>query len=174
MSSDTITDIDRDALQSFYDSCRLLLKREIVTQIAAQKSFEECLHGLLRENAWMPTHISPDAAQALIDGKKSDVQRAHGTLVGRLDRSVRTGAILTGPRMVFDEWLTFYKEHDKTVILTKKEHGSKKMFSQDELIVLPPVSHCMFSSSGFSFKSRKSKEIVWLKNELDRSKSKSP
>ena len=174
MSYDTITDIDREALQAFYDSCRLLLKREIVTQIAAQKSFEECLHGLLRETAWMPTHISPDAAQALIDGKKSDVQRAHGILVGRLDRSARTGVILAGPRMVFDEWLTFYKEHDKTVILTKSEHGSKKMFTQDELIVLPSITHCMFGSAGFSFKTRKSKEIAWLRNELGKSRSTSP
>lgn len=165
---ESLTTQEKLSIQAFYDVCRLLLNEGVTTKIAAQKSFEECIHGFTKEHAWRPTHISRAAAVALVEGDTRLVQRAHGALVGRLDRAERTMKVLTGPREEIDVWWPKYRENDQTILLTKVEHNSKKMFTESELIVLPHISRGMFVASGFSFKCRKGIEVEWLRDALGR------
>ena len=59
-------------------------------------------------------------------------------------------------------------EHDTTVMITRAEHGSGKIFKVEELIELPAPELNMFTSSGFGFKMRKKYEIAWLKSTLEK------
>jgi hypothetical protein len=154
-----------EVLQGHYLSCRRLLEVGLVAETFAQKAFEEAIGGVLREDAWKPTHISYAAAHAAIKGDQK-LQRAHGVIPGRLDRYVRTMSILKSPIKEFDAWWNFFLQNDRTVILTRSEHSSGVAYKESELILLPEPEHQMFTSSGYSFKLRKKKEILWIENHL--------
>ena len=158
------TQDEKEKLQEFYQSTRKLLASGVVPPWAAQRGFDETLGGFLGDLTWRPTHISWDALEELISGNTRNVQRAHG-IGGRLDRYDRTSRLLTGPEQQFDEWWSFYLEHDATVLITKSEHNSGKKFSLSALVALPPQPNGMFIRAGFSFKVRKKVEIAWLKSE---------
>ncbi|NBW09557.1 MAG: hypothetical protein EBR82_16185 [Caulobacteraceae bacterium] len=152
----------KQKLHQFYLASRALAvdNQSIICPI--QRGFEEVMIGVLDSYSWRPTHISPMAAREVMEGNKSNIQRAHG-IMGRLDRYERTIKILTGPEQKFEDWWQFYLEHDATVLLTKKEHHSGKAFQLSELIELPSYPDLIFPSAGFSFKVRKKVEIAWLK-----------
>lgn len=151
-----------ESLQKLYLACRGLLRAGIGTEVSVQKSFEEMLYGFLGEDSWRPTHITPEAAREGVNGSHRNIQRAHGVLTGRLDRYDRTMNILRGDEKSFEEWWKMYVENDATILLTRKEHGSGKRFTEGELITIPPGLN-LFGSRGFSFKFRKKKEVAWLR-----------
>ena len=159
MSFSNPTQFEKESFQQFYLSCRRLLSQNVVLKIAAQKALEEAIHGFTRENSWRPTHISYAAANDAINGNSKNIQRAHGVLEGRLNRHDRTIQILEGFEQPFEDWWKFYMEHDATVMITREEHGSGKIFTVEELIELPTPDQGMFTSAGFGFKMRKKFEI---------------
>jgi hypothetical protein len=127
-----------------------------------QKSFEELVYSIVGKDSWRPTHVSPAAVKEYVEGSSRNIQRAHGVLGDRLDRYNRTMLLLMGEERDFDTWWRFFNQHDKTVLITRKEHGSGKKFTEDELIPLPVWNRGMFENSGFSVRLRKKTEGVWL------------
>ena len=128
-----------------------------------QKSFEELVYSVVGRDSWRPTHISKSAIHDYIQDAPRNIQRAHGVVGNRLDRYARTMNLLeTFSEMNFQAWWEYFTKHDKTVLITRKEHGSGKKFSFDELIELPDWSLGMFENSGFSVRMRKKTEGVWI------------
>ena len=151
------------SLQEFYLSCRHLMASGLSSEHFVKRSFEEMIAGVRLHEAWRPTHISRNAALEAIAGRRSNIQRAHGVLPGRLDRHQRTLALLRGEEKPFDEWWAFFCLHDSTVLLTKHEHANGAV---SDLIELPSPSAGMFASYGFKVKMRKTVEVAWLKTAL--------
>jgi len=113
------------------------------------------------DNSWRSTHISAEAIKTLLSNKGSSisgVQRCHGIIDNRLDRLVRTRTLLEGAEQSFEDWYVYYREHDLTILLTKKEHQSEKL---SQLYSIPEKLN-LFQASGFGFKKRKSVECVWM------------
>ena len=162
MSADSPLESEKTTLQQFYLASRNLLQCGVVPPVCVQRSFEEAIAGFLGNNTWRPTHISYEAARAILAGASKTVQRAHGVLGDRMDRYDRTLAVLQGPLREFDDWWGFYRKHDATVLITRQEHGSNRKFTLDELIEVPWDSRDMFVSAGFAFKVRKKVEMKWL------------
>ena len=134
-----------------------------------QKSFEELVYSIIGKNSWRPTHISPSALSAYIDEMPRNVQRAHGVVGDRLDRYERTMNLLERyPVQDFDSWWKYFTQHDRTVLITRKEHGSGKKFLWEDLIPLPSWDNGLFENAGFSVRMRKKSEGVWLKNTYDK------
>lgn len=134
-----------------------------------QKSFEELVYSIVGRNSWRPTHISRKALREYNVGSSRNVQRAHGAVGERLDRYERTMNLLSKyPEQDFDSWWAYFTDHDKTVLITRKEHGSGKRFLWEELIPLPEWDEGLFENSGFSVRVRKKTEGVWLKNTYNR------
>ena len=155
----TVTPQQQEVLHQFYINARALLTAGIVPPINVQRSFDEVLGGVRGPESWRPTHVSPAAAVELpISGTKR-VQRAHGVLAGRMDRYDRTLFLLRDEERPFEDWWQFWCEHDATVLITREEHGSGRIFQEDELI---PVPVGMFLNAGFAFKVRKKVEVAWL------------
>lgn len=128
-----------------------------------QKSFEELVYSIVGKNSWRPTHISRSAIQEYVSERPRNIQRAHGAVGNRLDRFERTMNLLEKyPEKSFEDWWAYFTEHDKTVLITRKEHGSGKRFQWDELIELPDWELGMFENSGFSVKLRKRTEGLWI------------
>jgi hypothetical protein len=126
--------------------------------IHVQRSFDEVAHGVRGAETWRPTHATRAALSELTVSGTKRVQRAHGALPGRLDRYVRTVKLLSEAEMEFEDWWEFWCRHDATVLITREEHGSGKIFDESELI---PVPADMFPSAGFAFKVRKKVEVRW-------------
>lgn len=164
MTSPTQTQIDK--LQAFYMSTRDLLEAGVVPPMCIQRSFEAIIAGIQPDDVWRSTHITREAVGAIADGNYRVVQRAHGVLGDRMDRYDRTIAVLTGPVRSFQDWWSFWQHHDETVLATKSEHGSGVKFREEELIVVPRDARKLFASSGFSFRVRKSVEVVWARSVL--------
>lgn len=159
-----LTQTMKDELHDHYLSMRR--KRAVgFTQRGVQKSFEELIYSVLDRNAWRSTHISKAAMQAYLAGDKKRIQRAHGCITNRLDRHERTKTLLdpSTPEAEFEEWWRFFLHHDKTILITKKEHSSGKNFSADDLVDLPHTSKDMFDNSGFSVRLRVRVEGEWIK-----------
>ncbi len=111
------------------------------------------------ENSWRSTHISHAAIEQLLSNKGSSisgVQRCHGLIDNRLDRLVRTRTLLEGPELPFEEWYRYYRKHDLTILLTKKEHSAEEFSRLYEI----PEELNLFQASGFGFKKRKSVECI--------------
>lgn len=161
-----IEETQKAAMHEFYMASRKLLNAAVVPPICVQRSFEAALSGVLGENCWRATHISPAAARELATGFVSNVQRAHGVLDGRMDRYDRTICVLTSPEQSFEDWWAFYKKHDSTVLITREEHSSNKRFTEEDLIPIPHDEQGLFVNSGFSFKVRKKVELRWVKQEI--------
>ena len=169
MSFSNPTQFEKESFQQFYLACRRLLSQNVVLKIAVQKALEEAIHGFTRQNSWRPTHISHAAAIDAINGNSKNIQRAHGILEDRLDRHDRTIQILEGFEQPFEDWWKFYMQHDSTIMITKEEHGSGKIFKVEDLIELPPSDQDLFTSAGFGFKMRKKFEIAWLRKQVKQS-----
>ena len=133
-----------------------------------QKSFEELVYSVMGKNSWRPTHISKLALSECVNGSTRNIQRAHGILSDRMDRMDRTMNILTGSLMPFEVWWRFFTQHDKTILVTRKEHSSGQQFKKSDLIDLPSWEEDMFYNSGFSVKIRKKTEGMWLKEKHDK------
>ena len=157
---------DSQVLHTFYLACRQAIQSGLPRR-GVQRSFEEMIYSVVDDDAWRPTHISISALKECIAGNTRAVQRAHGALGNRKDRFVRTLEILEGPCLEFSDWWSFFLEHDKTILITRQEHGSGKTFAESELIPTPEWSKGMFVNSGFSVKIRKRVEIVWMKEKLE-------
>jgi hypothetical protein len=155
----------RETLQNLYLQMRELLQTEIVRPICVQRAFEEILGGVFQKNHWRSTHITDEAAEACIRGDHRMVQRAHGAFSDRLSRYERTIEILTGDELYFDEWFAFYSFHDRTVLMTRAEHGTGEVFDENTLLRIPANSD-LFVNSGMSFKVRKKTEIPWLVEQM--------
>lgn len=158
-------EIDPKILHEFYLTCRNMLKSGIPRR-GVQRGFEEVLYSIVGKDAWRPTHVSVNALKACVSGDRRDVQRAHGSFEDRLDRFTRTLNLLEGPSMPFSQWWETFLEHDKTILITRQEHGSGKKFTAEELIPTPAWSEGMFENSGFNVKIRKRVELVWMKEKL--------
>lgn len=157
---------EKEALQTFYLSCRNLLNGGIIPPICVQRAFEEVVGGFTMEDTWRPTHISLSALAEAAKGCHTSIQRAHGVLDERLDRFVRTIRVLSGPEKKFEEWWDFYIDHDTTVLITREEHSLNKKFERDDLIPVPQDTD-LFKRGGFSFRFRKKHELKWAKAKLE-------
>jgi hypothetical protein len=148
-------------LHEHYRNLRKML-RAGVPKRGVQKSFEELVYSVIAKNSWRPTHVSSAAIQSYVDGNPRNIQRAHGVLGERLDRYERTMILLQGDELPFESWWKFFNDHDKTVLITREEHGSGKKFTEADLLDLPHWDHGMFENSGFSVRIRKKTEGKWL------------
>lgn len=155
-----------EALHSFYLSCRKMIE-EGIPRRGVQRAFEELVYSVVGKDSWRPTHVSRKALEECVAGNTRAVQRAHGSLGDRKDRFVRTLEILEGPCLKFEDWWSFFLHHDKTILITRKEHGSRKKFTESELIPTPEWSEGMFENSGFNVRLRKKVEIVWMRDRLE-------
>ena len=133
-----------------------------------QKSFEELVYSVMSKNSWRPTHISKLAILEYVEGTSRNIQRAHGVLPDRMDRMERTMQLLENPELEFEKWWLIFTAHDKTVLITRKEHGSGISYKLADLIALPAWSDDMFYNSGFSVKLRKRVEGVWIKQQYEK------
>jgi len=133
-----------------------------------QKSFEELLGAITLTDSWRPTHISRLAVKTLTDQsihyvlRTKQIRRAHGQVMGRIERYDRTIEILTGQCEPFEVWWPFFLEHDKTVLITRSEHNNKVVFDINDMIELPPWNENLFENGSKSIKIRKGAEISWL------------
>lgn len=158
------TDEQKKILQEFYRSCRLLVSSGVSSAYFTQRSFEDAIAGVRMEESWRPTHISRLAAVEVAEGRRLNVQRAHGVLFGRIERNERTLRLLTEPERPFDEWWEFFCEHDSTLLVTRKEHSGKTPLSP--MIELPDPALGMFLSRGFKVKLRQTVEVKWIREQL--------
>ena len=160
------TDLSRevqDLMHEHYLNLRKMLSAGVPAR-GVQKSFEELVYSVIGKNSWRPTHVSPEAIREYVEGNPRNIQRAHGVLGDRLDRYNRTMILLKDKTpWTFDDWWKFFVDHDKTVLITRKEHGSGKQFHFDDLVPLPEWQLGMFENSGFSVRIRKKTEGIWLK-----------
>lgn len=155
----------KEGLHKHYLHCRYLLKQGFGV-FYTTRIFENIFYDMtVFENSWRSTHISEAAIKKLLANPGSTitgVQRCHGIIDGRLDRLVRTRTLLEGPEQPFDEWYEYYRKHDLTILLTKREHKTEK---PGKLYTIPKVLN-LFQASGFGFKKRKRVECVWMKKVL--------
>jgi len=153
-------------LHEHYHHCRKLLQHGFGV-FYTTRIFENIFYDMtVFENSWRSTHISEAAIKKLLSNNGSSisgVQRCHGIIDNRLDRLVRTRTLLEGPEMPFSEWYEYYRKHDLTILLTKKEHKTEKFGRLYEI----PVDLELFKASGFGFKKRKSVECVWMQKVID-------
>jgi hypothetical protein len=128
-----------------------------------QKAFEELIYSALGPSSWQPTHVSPSAVQAGVEGwgGKLPLQRAHG-LLGRMDRFGRTTSLMGGAEQPLEAWWPFFCDHDRTVIVTRGEHGSGWQPTVGQLIPLPPPEEGLFRSQGVGFRLSRRGEGEWL------------
>ncbi len=153
---------EQKLLHNHYLNLRKMLEAGFPAR-GVQKSFEELVYSVVGKNSWRPTHISKKAMSEYVEGNPRNIQRAHGVVGQRLDRYVRTMNLLKHfPEMSFQSWWNYFTEHDKTVLITRKEHGSGKKFKFYELVELPKWSEGLFENSGFSVKLRKKTEGAWI------------
>lgn len=158
---------EKEALQTFYLSCRNLLDGGIIPPICVQRAFEEVVGGFTMEDTWRPTHISLSALKEAAEGNYTSIQRAHGILENRLDRFVRTIKVLRDPEVNFEGWWDFYINHDTTILITREEHSLNKSFDIKDLIPVPQDTD-LFKRGGFSFRFRKKHELKWAKSTLEK------
>ena len=156
-----INDELKELLHGHYLNLRELLAKGVPRR-GVQKSFEELVYSIVGKDSWRPTHISVEAIHEYVNGSSRNIQRAHGVLGDRLDRYTRTMQLLEGEPLDFDVWWNYFIEHDKTVLITRKEHGAGTMYTESDLVELPQWSEGMFENSGFSVKIRKRTEGIWL------------
>ena len=156
----------KEGLHAHYLHCRKLLEIGFGV-FYTTRIFENIFYDkTVFENSWRSTHISKAAIKKLLANKGSSisgVQRCHGLIDNRLDRLVRTRTLLEGPELPFDEWYEYYRKHDLTILLTKREHQTESFSRLYEI----PEKLDLFKASGFGFKKRKSVECVWMNEVLN-------
>ena len=129
-------------------------------------SLEAVAYGILGPWSWRPTHISHAATVAVVEDwprRGSRVQRAHGTLPGRVDRWERDRDILTDPEEPLPVWWDRFVAADSTVLLARSEHVPGLSLSPAHLIPLPPPAEGLFLTSGFGVRLRRRGEGDWLR-----------
>jgi hypothetical protein len=157
----------RNIIQQHYLNMRDAIKVGLNGHLV-QKSFEELLGSVTLTDSWRPTHISRLAVKTLTDQsihyvlRTKQIRRAHGQVMGRIERYDRTIEILTGQCEPFEAWWPFFLEHDKTILITRTEHNDKVVFDINNMIELPPWNECLFENGSKSIKIRKNAEISWL------------
>jgi len=140
--------------------------------------FDTTLSDMAGTAAWRSTHISPAAIRRLAtvptgQGSALGVQRCHGVLEGTVDRHEMARRILLSTPLdtPIESWLVDYIRNDRTVLLTKAEHGMLTRRTPEEirrilreigtLIEIPQDSRALFTNSGKSFKFRRV-ERLWV------------
>ena len=161
-----LPDNTQRALQSFYVSIRELSSLGFPRR-GLQKAFEELVYSFIKKDSWRPTHITKEALRSYVEGTDLRLQRAHGSFRDRMDRFERTMEIIEGDERTFSEWWSFFLYHDKTVLMTRREHGSGIKPSLSDLIPTPDVPTGMFENAGFKAKIRKKIELEWMKKVYD-------
>jgi len=150
------------SVHDFYLNMRNLLA-EGIPRRGVQRAFEELIYSVVGKDSWRPTHITKRALKEYVEKTNLKIQRAHGTYRDRLDRFDRTLQLLEGPEMEFSDWWKFFLYHDKTVLMTRAEHGSAKKPDEADLVTTPDFELGMFENSGFNARIRKKVELVWMK-----------
>lgn len=160
-----LTEEIKNGLHDHYLHCRKLLRSGFGV-FYTTRIFENIFYDMtVFDNSWRSTHISKAAIKKLLSNTGSTitgVQRCHGIINGRLDRLVRTRTLLEGPEKPFNEWYEYYRKHDLTILLTKREHRAEK---PGTLYAIPKALN-LFQASGFGFKNRKRIECVWMEKIL--------
>jgi hypothetical protein len=150
-------------------------KSDVKTLIS---KFDTTLSDMAGVAAWRSSHISPAAIRRLAtvptgQGSALGVQRCHGVLVGTVDRYEMASRILLDTPLdtPIESWLVDYIRNDRTVLLTKAEHGMLTRRTPEEirrilreigtLIKIPQDSRALFTNSGKSFKFRRV-ERLWV------------
>ena len=154
---------EQKRLHQFYIALREMMCSGAAPKISVQRSFDAVMDGYRAEDSWRPSHVTPAAAGRLVSGGTRGVQRAHGALVGRLDRYERTVRLLEGPELEFEDWWSEWTTHDATVLVTREEHVSGRKFDPSEVMHIPPDLK-LFGAAGFNFKFRKGHERAWLES----------
>ncbi len=162
-----LTNDMKESLHTFYLGMRQLSQQGIPRR-GIQRSFEELLYSVIGRDAWRPTHITKLALKEYVEDINRKIQRAHGAYEDRLDRFDRTLKILEGPELSFDKWWKFFLHHDKTVLMTRSEHGSGGKPAPEDLVELPPFEEGLFENSGFNARIRKTVELRWMKDQHEK------
>ena len=163
----SLSKLHKNLLHDHYKNLRKMYSAGFPKR-GVQKSFEELVYSVLGKDSWRPTHISFNALREYCTGNSRNIQRAHGVVPDRLDRIHRTMKIITSEETSFDEWWKFFVSQDKTILITRQEHGSGTEYCYESLIPLPSWDEGMFENSGFSVKIRKKTEGVWLHNTYEK------
>lgn len=166
MTAAEIAKSQKKALHEAYKSFRSLLGSGFPRR-GVQRSFEELVYSVIGKESWRPTHITQQALKEYVEETNKKIQRAHGTYRDRMDRFDRTLALLEGEEKEFNAWWEFFMYHDKTVLMTRKEHGSGKNPLESDLVPTPDLSLGYFENSGFNVKIRKKIEAVWMKEKYE-------
>ena len=115
------------------------------------------------EDHWQVVGITEHALQKFAE---HDFKRVSSIGINRshlVDRVKTFTTMLEGPLMDIDEWWTFYRENDKTILATSSENmsnGFSKVYDIDPSLGL-------FKSHGFAWR-HKDPEIQFLKETLDK------
>jgi hypothetical protein len=150
-------------------------KSDVKTLIS---KFDTTLSDMAGVASWRSSHISPAAIRRLAtvptgQGSALGVQRCHGVLEGTVDRHEMARRILLSTPLdtPIESWLVDYIRNDRTVLLTKAEHGMLTRRTPEEirrilreigtLIEIPQDSRALFTNSGKSFKFRRV-ERLWV------------
>jgi hypothetical protein len=158
-----LPDKTKDLLQEYFLTMQRMLTAGF-SRRGVQKSFEEMMYSIMGKDSWRPTHISESAITEYVIGSQRNIQRAHGVLPDRIDRIDRTMLILEGDFKTFDEWWNFFTYHDRTILITRKEHAANIKFEKSDLVRLPDWNEDMFRGGGFTVNLRKKTEGVWIRN----------
>lgn len=161
-------------------------KSDVKTLIS---KFDTTLSDMAGAAAWRSTHISPAAIRHLAaippsQGSSLGVQRCHGVLEGTVDRHEMARRILLSTPLdtPIESWLVDYIRNDRTVLLTKAEHGMLTRRSPEEirrilgdigpLVEIPQDDRGLFTNGGKSFKFRRvEREWAAWSAECSRSRS---
>lgn len=112
----------------------------------------------VHEDAWQVIGITENALQVFAQNNFKRVSRMGINRSHLIDRVKTYTTMLEGPLMECEEWWTFYKENDKTILATSSENmsnGFSKVYDVDPNLGL-------FKTHGFAWR-HKDPEINFLK-----------
>ena len=156
----------KEALHTFYLNMRKLADAGVPRR-GLQRSFEELVYSVVGKESWRPTHITKDALKEYVEGTNKKIQRSHGSFGDRLERFDRTLQLLEGKERKFNDWWGFFMYHDRTVLMTRKEHGAGENPKRENLVKTPDFSMGYFENSGFNARIRKKVEVVWMQSKYN-------
>ncbi|PQO87268.1 hypothetical protein C5614_31190 [Massilia phosphatilytica] len=113
-------------------------------------------------DSWRVIGISEKALREIAAaGKKTNQQRGHW-----FAREQRYGALFGEQTKVMDRnaFISFFFEHDTTVIIAKEQNNSGGDYRTWGKIV--PVPTDLFPISGYSFGVRQRKEMPWIREQV--------
>lgn len=151
---------DEATADFIYDAYLLLRKAPPnITQWTRQlalETFASC------SESWRVIGITEEALREIAAaGRRTDQQRRHwfGT-------EQRYNALFGEHKPVLERnaFITFFFEHDTTVIVTKAQNDKGSDHSKWGKII--PVPAGLFPISGYGFSVRKGKEMTWIQNQV--------